>query len=256
LLRARGDSLADAQVERACREVGEQGSPGGLRVRLARMLRRTVVFLALAPAAASAETYIELGARLELLDIDEPIGFTCDEPCDTEEDPECAMVPPESLCQDASLDVPHEGWLFGGLVGLHFGPRWASAGARLVGTFGPFEPKREPDPPAHATAHDDEGVTLAHVTLELPLELRAGGEGTHVYLQAVPRVGVLNYLDGRDEEADTFTAGIMFVAGFRFGLDDGSIGLGVGRVKHSSFGGWMGDLVWRSAMRDTPAEPE
>ncbi len=181
---------------------------------------------------------VELGARLELLDIERSLAFTCDQPCDRDDDPNCDFVREDQLCRDADLDQPHRGWLFGFGIGIHGGGGIFTAGVRLVGTIGPFEPTSAADDQTDsgATVEDDEGVALGHVTLEVPLEIHFGQQ-LQVYLQVVPRVGSLNLLAGRDEEADTFTAGVLGVVGLRFGVEDGRVGAGISRIAHPSFSG-------------------
>ncbi len=196
-----------------------------------------VVALALVAAAASAQNF-EVGARLELLTLEQPLEFSCDQPCDTEDDPDCRYTPTDELCEPATVDEPHDGWLFGFLVGVHSGGDTFHAGIRLVGTIGTFEPSASADDRTDSGASaDDESLLLGHVTLEAPLEARFGGD-THLFLQLVPRVGSLNLLEGRDEEADTFTAGVLAVVGVRIGQANGRIGAAVERVEHPSFGGW------------------
>lgn len=196
-----------------------------------------VVALALLATAASAQD-VELGARLELLTVDAPLEFSCDQPCDTEGDPDCRYTPTDELCEPATVDEPHDGWLFGFLVGVHGGGDVLHAGVRLAATFGVFEPSGSADgeTSSGATA-DDESLLLGHVTIEAPIEARFGG-ATHLFVQIVPRLGSLNLLDGRDEEADTFTAGVLAVVGVRLGVEDGRVGAAVERVAHPSFGGW------------------
>lgn len=181
---------------------------------------------------------VEMSTRLELLDTERALAFTCDQPCDRDDDPDCHFVAEDDLCRDASVEQPHSGWLFGFGVGIHSKGDAFSAGVRLVGTFGLFEPTSGADDETRtgATVEDDEGVTLGHVTLEFPLELRFG-RGAQLYVQAVPRVGSLNLLAGKDEEADTLTAGVLAVVGLRFGVSDGYVGASVGRVQHPSFAG-------------------
>jgi hypothetical protein len=213
-----------------------------------------LALLALLPAAARAGEWIEIGARLELLDVTQPLDFSCDEPCDTEKDPTCESVPADQLCHGSHLDGKYAGWLFGPSIGLQFGDRFWSAGLRLAGTLGSFHPTHTPDSPSPGAEADDPDAVLGHVSLELPLELRLGGASDHVFLQAVPRLGVLNYLSGLDEEPDTFTAGILFVAGVRFGAGGGSLGADAGVVRHKSFGGWLAELGWRADL-NAPSDP-
>ncbi len=201
------------------------------------------MLFALAAPAGAVE--VELGLRFEWLNLEQPLDFTCDAQCDEEEDPGCHRTPAEDLCVDQSTDEPHDGWLLGVLAGVHTGgPVW-SIGGRLVGTMGPFAPTSEADgrTTQGATA-EDEALLLGHVTVEVPVEIRFGGPGVQVYFQVVPRLGLLNLLGGRSEDADTFTAGVLGVAGLRFGGESGAVQVAGGRVQHPSFGGWALDAAY------------
>lgn len=226
---------------------------GGLGDTVAAMRPESICAVALVASLATpaaARTWFEVGARLELIGIDQPLEFSCDEPCDLEEDPNCAArLPPEELCRDQTLDEPHDGWLFGVLGGIHAVGPWWGVGFRVSGTFGPFEPAGDPGPTATGAEPEVEPVTLGHVTVELPAELHTGADGTHAFVQVIPRLGMLNYIDNRDEEADTFTAGILLVAGFRFGGDESQVGVEAGSVHHPSFGGWFAQGTYRGALQ-------
>jgi hypothetical protein len=205
--------------------------------------------------ASSASAHFEFGLRLERLTTDEPLQFTCDTQCSHDDDPLCDVnVPVDQKCQDASLDKPHQGWGFGGLVGMGTGGRLWSAGVRLGGTLGYYEPVNDPSATDTGAQPQTRDVVLAHVSFEVPLEVSFGGRGGQAFLQAVPRVGVLNYVEGRDEEADTFTAGVMVVAGFRFGGGAGKIGLDAGPVLHPSFGGWLVEGTYRVGAEEPEQE--
>lgn len=207
-------------------------------------------------AATPAHAYMgfEIGVRFERLTIDEPLQFTCDLPCDIADDPSCLDVPDEELCRDLSIDEPHVGWLLGALVGASGGNRMFSGGLRLVGALGPFEPENQPKTTETGAEPVVRPTTLGHVTLEAPLEARLGGRGTYGFIQLVPRVGILNYLSGRSEDADTFTLGVLVVGGVRFGAADGGIAVGAGPVFHDSFGGWLVEGAWRASI-GSDAEP-
>jgi len=200
------------------------------------MLPRLVGTLLLA-SLASAQS-VELGARLEVLTIEQPLEFSCDRPCDTDEDPNCEFTAVDEMCEAATVDQPHQGWLFGFLFGVHSEGENFRFGARLAGTFGLFDPTSKADDATSTGASaEDTSITLGHITLELPLEARVG-DATQLYVQIVPRVGSLNLLDGRAEEADTFRAGVVGVLGVRCGLPDGRLGAGLVQVEHPAFSGW------------------
>ncbi len=206
--------------------------------------------------ASTASAHFDFGLRVERLTTDESLRFTCDTPCDVESDPTCVGNPNVPLCEDTSLDEPHQGWGFGGLIGMGTGGRMWAAGVRLAGTIGYYEPVDDPSATDTGAQPHVRDVVLAHVSFEVPLELSFGGRGGQGFLQAVPRVGILNYVEGRDEDADTFTAGVMVVAGFRFGGGGGQIGLDAGPVLHPSFGGWMVEGTYRAGMEPEAADPE
>jgi hypothetical protein len=215
---------------------------------------RHLPFLAVLLFASTASAHFDFGLRLERLTTDEPLQFTCDTPCDVESDPTCVGNPNINQCEDTSLDKPHQGWGFGGLVGMGTGGRNWAAGVRLGGTVGYYSPVDDPKATDTGAQPQTRDVVLAHVSFEIPLEVSFGGRGGQGFLQAVPRVGVLNYVEGRDEDADTFTAGVMVVAGFRFGGGGGKIGLDAGPVLHPSFGGWLVEGTYRAGIEEPEQE--
>ncbi len=200
------------------------------------MLSRPALILVLWPAWAQAAS-LELGLRLELLTLEQPLQFSCDQPCDDETDPDCVFTPAEELCAPETVTEPHHGWLFGGLLGAYSHGDVFSAGLRFAATIGYFDPDPTDATDTGATAVDG-GFTLSHVTVELPLEAHLG-QAYQIYVQVVPRLGTLNLLAGRSEEPDTFTAGVLATVGVRFAVSETHrVTAAAQRIAHPTFGGW------------------
>jgi hypothetical protein len=86
---------------------------------------------------------------------------------------------------------------------------------------------------------------LAHATMEIPLEAHMTFGPVEGYLQAVPRIGWLDLSgQGYDGSTATVTAGLMLVAGMRFGRDAIRIGAGYARLFHPTFSGWSIDAEY------------
>jgi hypothetical protein len=225
-------------------------------------MRRAVVWAAgvvlaigLCFAPAAADVRLDLGLRLELLNVDEGLQFSCD--CDTETDPDCERVDDPEFCQGAQLDQPYDGYLVGALIGVNGETEYLGAGARLSLGFGSFDPA---DLPSNYTG-PDRSIGLGHVAIEVPLEAHLQLSSLQLYVQVVPRVGVLNYFsdESTEESADTFTFGGLFVVGFRIGNPKGlRVGAAAGRVQHPGFGGWAFEAMVSpnlSGLAEEPADP-
>lgn len=197
------------------------------------------------PMGIAQPVHVEVGLRIESMTLDDDIEFETLATTDSQSHPDCTRMP--NRCGAARLAARSASIMGGFTVGLYTTDRYVVSGLRLASTFGVFEP---PEPELR-------DAVLAHVTLELPVEVHLTWGATQGYVQLAPRIGWLSHQgQGYELAAHAWTAGLMFVAGMRFGGGFGMVGAACSRIAHSSFGGWAVDGAYGLRLGNSALFPQ